>query len=128
MPLVVESIAVFRAAVVAIVLTLVAGPNASLLCAVWCHAETAAARPCEHPDLSSTPGVRSNDSCPDIPAVTTAFVREDERRGVSSPHGQIAVLLPPFQFVAPPRSSEFGRELRQRPLREARPLGVTLQI
>ncbi|HEU4688320.1 MAG TPA: hypothetical protein VFS23_08175 [Vicinamibacterales bacterium] len=116
----------FRAAVLSIVLTLVAGPNASLLCAVWCHPEAAAAGPCEHRDATTT--ITSNDSCPDIAAVTTAFVREDVRRGVSSSEGQIAVLVAPFEFVAPPQSSLFGRELRQHPPLEARPLVVTLRI
>jgi len=126
LPLLAVSIDVFRAAVLSIVLTLVAGPNSSLLCAVWCHPETATAGPCEHPDPMSTPSITSNDSCPDIPAVTTAFVREDVRRGVFSSEGQAPV--PPFQFVAPPESSAFGRELRRHPPREARPLVVTLRI
>ena len=118
----------FRAAVLSIVLTLVAGPDASLLCAIWCHPEIATAGPCEHPDPMSTPGVTSNDSCPGMAAVTTAFVREDVRRDVSSSAGQIPLLIPPFQFVAPPRASELGRELRQQRPLEARPLVVSLRI
>lgn len=128
LPVVVASIDVFRAAVLSIVLTLVAGPNASLLCAVWCHPETATAGPCEHPDPASTPGVTSSDSCPDVAAVTTAFVREDVRYGAPSSEGQIAILVGPFQFVAPPQASDFGRELRHHQPLEARPLVVTLRI
>lgn len=118
----------FRAAVLSIVLTLVAGPHASLLCAVWCHPEAAAAEPCEHRDATETPNVTANDSCPDIVAVTTAFVREDVRRGVSASDGQTAVLAPPFQFVAPPTTPEFGGESRQHPPLEARPLVFALRV
>jgi hypothetical protein len=122
------SIHVFRAAVLSIVLTLAAGPNASLLCAVWCHPEAAAAEPCEHRDATYTANVTANDSCPDIAAVTTAFVREDVRSGVSASDGQTAVLVPPFQFVAPPTALEFGGEFRPHPPREARPLVLALRI
>lgn len=118
----------FRAAVLSIVLTLVAGPNASLLCAVWCHPEAAAAGPCEHRGPTDTPSVTASDSCPDMAAVTTAFVREDVRRGVSASEDQTAVLVPPFQFVAPPTTPEFGGEFRQHPPLEARPLVLALRI
>ena len=119
------SVQVFRAALLSIVLTLAVGPTASLLCAVWCHPEAAAAEPCEHRD---TPNVTANDSCPDIAAVTTAFVREDVRRGVSASDGQTVVLVPPFQFVAPPTAPAFGGEFRQYPPLEARPLVLALRI
>jgi len=105
-----------------------AGPNASLLCAVWCYPEAAAAGPCEHRDPTDTPNVTTNDSCPDIEAVTTAVVREDVRRGVSASDGQTAVLVPPFRFVAPPTTPAFGGEFRQHPPLEARPLVLALRI
>lgn len=123
------SIHVFRAAVLSIVLTLVAGPNASLLCAVWCHPEAAAAAErCEHPDATDTANVTANGSCPDTAAVTPALVREDVRRGISASDGQAAVLVPSFQFVARPTTPEFGGESRQHPPLEARPLVLALRI
>ena len=117
----------FRAAVLSIVLMLVAGPQAPLLCAVWCHAEASAAGPCEHPDTASAPIVTANGSCPDIAEASTAFVREDPRRGASASDGQHAVVVPPFQFVAPP-TPEFRREPGQHPPLEARPLVLALRI
>lgn len=117
----------FRAAVFSIVLTLAVGPNASLLCAIWCHPDAAAAGPCEHPQTTSIPSVTTDDSCPAIAAGSTAFVREDMRRGVSTSHAQNAVVVPPFQFTPPPRHLVSTREAAQSPPIETRPL-VTLRI
>jgi hypothetical protein len=121
------SIDVFRAAVLSIVLALVAGPNASLLCAVWCHPEAATAGPCEHPDPTSTPSIAGNDSCPDIAASSTALVREDVRREVSAP-AQHAVLVARFQFAPPPHHSASAREVANRSTLEAHPLVLALRI
>ena len=118
----------FRAAVLSIVLTLAVGSTASLLCAVWCHPEAAAAGPCEHPNPTSTPSVTSNDSCPDIAAASTAFVREDVRRGVSAPDALQAVVVAPFQFTPPPSHPASVRESAQRSLLDARPLVLALRI
>lgn len=122
------SIGVFRTAVLSIVLTFVAGPNASLLCAVWCHPEPAAAGPCEHRDPTGTPSVTTNHGCPEIAAGTAALVREEVRRGVSTSDGQHAVVVPPFHFVPPPTPPEFGPEPGQHPPLEARPLVLALRI
>ena len=119
------SIDVFRAAVLSIVLTLVAGPDASLLCAVWCHPEAATAGPCEHPDPTSTPSITANDSCPDIAASSTALVREDVRRGASA---QQAVLVARFQLARPPSNLASARDAGQRSPLEARPLVLPLRI
>jgi hypothetical protein len=122
------SINVFRAAVLAIVLTLAVGPNASLLCTVWCHPDAASTGSCEQADPTSTPSVTRKDGCPDNAAGTSALVREDVRRGVSASDGQHAVVVAPFQFVAPPTPREFGREPGQHPPLEARPLVLALRI
>jgi len=119
---------VFRAAVLSIMLTLVAGPNASLLCALWCHPEAAPAGPCEHPDQTSTPSITANGSCPDIPTSSTALVREDLRRGVSAPAAQQAVLVARFQFAPPPSPSASAGESGQRTALEVRPLVLALRI
>jgi hypothetical protein len=122
------SIDVFRATVLSIVLTLVAGQNASLLCAVWCHPEAAAAGPCEHPDQTSTPSITQNGSCPDIPASSIALVREDVRRGVSAPAAQHAAPVVRFQFAHLPSHSASAGESGQRTAPEARPLVLPLRI
>jgi hypothetical protein len=118
---------VLRAAVFSIVLTLAAGPNTSLLCALWCHpADTAG--PCEHGDRTRTPSITANDSCPDVVGTSTAFVREDGRRGVSAPQAQPLVHLAPFQFGPPLSHRLSARGSGQPPPLEARPLVLALRV
>ena len=117
----------FRAAVLSIVLALAVGPHGSL-CAVWCHPETATTGACEHQDPTSSPRVSGDDSCSDIAAGLTAFVREDVRRGVSASDVQHAVVVPPFQSVPPSTPSALGREPGQPPFLKARPLVLALRI
>ena len=127
LPLRLASIDVFRAAVLSIVLTLAVGPNASLLCAVWCHPD-ASTGSCEHSDPTSTPSVTAKDGCPDIAAGMSALVREDVRRGVSASDAQYAVVGTPSQFGPPPTSPEFGPEPGQHPPPETKPLILALRI
>ena len=118
----------FRAAVLSIVLALVAGPQVPLLCAVWCHPEAAAATLCEHPDTAGALSVTANDSCPDIAAASTAFVREDVRRGVSAADPQHPAVVRALEYIRPPNSPEFGRVPGKHPPLEGRPLVLTLRI
>ena len=119
---------VFRAAVLSIVLTLVVGPNASLLCAAWCAPKAATAGPCEHQDPASAASITTNDSCPDIDASSTALLREDTRRGSSAPWAQQAVLVARSLFAPSPSHSASTGESAQRSLLEARPLVLALRI
>lgn len=109
------SIDVFRAAVLSFVLTLVAGPSASLLCALWCHPEAVTTGPCEHSNPTSTPNVTANDDCPDVATIATVFVREDVRRGTSAAQAHHAVDPAPFLFGPPPNHAgsvaESGRRV-----------------
>ena len=116
----------FRAAVFSIVLTLVAGPNASLLCAVWCHLQTANAGSCEHPTPTDTPSLTSNDSCPDVTAVSTAVVRDDVRRGASAPDPQAVRVA--FQFAPQPRVRSSVDEAARVFRLDGGPLGRALRI
>ena len=118
----------FRAAVLSIVLALVATPQVPLLCAVWCHSEASAAGPCEHPDTGSALSVTANDSCPDIAAASTAFVREDVRRGVAAADPQHVAVVRGLEYLRPPHSPEFGREREQHSPLEVRPLLLALRI
>lgn len=118
----------FRVAVLSIVMTLAAGPGASLLCVLWCHPQAAAAEPCGHRGTTSAPGVTTNDGCPDISAGSTAFVREDLLRGVFTPQAQHAVVVPPFQFTPPSRHAALSRTTTQSRQLEARPLVLALRI
>lgn len=122
------SIDVFRIAVLSIVLALGVGPNASLLCAVWCHQEAAPIGACQHQAPTSSRSLTGTESCPDIAAATLALVREDVRRGGPASDGQHAVIVLAFQFVPPPNPTAFRREPGQHPPLEARPPVLALRI
>ena len=64
LPLEVASINVFRAALVSVVLTLAIGPNAGLLCTVWCHDDTSMG--CPHHESTTSASVRADDTCTNV--------------------------------------------------------------
>jgi hypothetical protein len=72
---------VFRAAVLSIVLTLAIAPNAAVICAVWCHPEETKTSACQHQDATTSALVTGEDSCRTVLAATTAFVRQEAKRG-----------------------------------------------
>ena len=90
---------VLQAAVLAIVLMLAVGPNATLLCSVWCHPDEAKTS-CEHQSTTASPRVTGEDSCRTVPATLTTFVREEAKRGQQT--SQLAAHVSQFGF-APPR-------------------------
>lgn len=92
----------FRAAVLSIVLTLAIGPNATLLCAVWCHPDEAKTSACQHPSATTSPSVAGEDSCRTVDARLAALVRDEAKRG-QQPTSQPAATMPRFAF-APPRT------------------------
>jgi hypothetical protein len=119
---------VFRAAVVSIVLTLAAGQSAALLCSVWCHPPEAGTDACEHQHQATLPSATGNDSCTQLAAGVTAFVREDVQRGVSAPDAKHGVVVAGLQFAPPPAHSTSGRQLRQQTPLRASPLILALRI
>jgi hypothetical protein len=128
LPLCVTSTDVFRAAVVSIVLTLAAGQSAALLCSVWCHPPEAGTDACEHQHQATLPSATGNDSCTQLAAGVTAFVREDVQRGVSAPDAKHGVVVAGLQFAPPPAHSTSGRQLRQQTPLRASPLILALRI
>jgi len=119
---------VFRAAVVSIVLTLAVGQNTGLLCSVWCHPPEAATGACEYQHHATSPSVTGDDSCPQLRAGATTFVREDLRRGASAPDVQHNVVVRGFDFAPPPMHPTFGRRLAHQTRPQASPLILALRI
>ena len=96
----------FRAAVLVVVLMLAGGPNATLLCAVWCHPEEAKSSACQHQDAITPPSVTREDSCGTVAGTFTALVR-DEVKG-RQPVPQTAAFAPEVALASSrmaPRSS-----------------------
>jgi hypothetical protein len=124
----VASIDVFRTALVSIVLTLTLGQNAALLCVVWCHPQHGVNSACEAQVPTTSPSVTANESCAPVATGPTAFVREDGRKLGSASDGHQAIVIAPFQFVAPRPFSAHGLEHAQSTALEARPLVLALRI
>ena len=91
---------VFPAAVLSMVLAI--GPNAAVLCAVWCHPPETTSAACQHQGATTSPLVTGEDSCRTVPAAGTAFVREEARRGWQSDGTTQSVPVPPFRFAPSP--------------------------
>ena len=117
---------VFRAALFSIVMTLVFGPNASLLCQVWCPDTTSAG--CPHQDSTTSPSVSARDDCRSDVGGAVAFVREDAPRTAAGPDAQNALAVPRFLSSPPHVDLGFGFEAEQRLRLEERPLHIALRI
>ena len=114
-----------RTVALSIVLTLAVGPEAALLCKVWCHPQVAGAGACNHglvaaganashhgePAASGTsgdvegsaaPSVVWDDACPycdRVGLIAVQFLREDGRRSVSALDSLETILVSRYQFA-----------------------------
>ena len=122
------SIDVFRAALVSIVLTLTLGPNAALLCRVWCHPQQSANSACEHQVPMTVSTLTGNESCVHNAAGPTALVREDARRIASDSYAHQGTVVARFQLLPPSASSARDRERTQATPLAARSLVLALRI
>jgi hypothetical protein len=64
--------------------------------------------------LPVTPSVTTDDGCPEIAAVSTAFIPEHARRGASAPPAQDGVRVVPFEFELSPGSAVSVRDSGRR--------------
>jgi hypothetical protein len=117
---------VFRAALFSIVLTLAVGQNAGLLCRVSCDDATSAA--CPHQESTTSPSVRTGDTCANVAVGAVAFIREDGRRTAPAPDAPNALVVRRFQLVAPPTDLRPAHESGLRMRLEERPLVIALRI
>ena len=128
LPLRSASIDMFRAALVSIVLTLALGQNAALLCSVWCHSQESLISVCRHQAPTTPPSVTGSESCTQIAADPTPFVREDGVRGAFLSIEQQGVVVPRLQFVNPSSLAAQGLNQEQPAPLEPRPLVLALRI
>jgi hypothetical protein len=77
----------YRAFTLSIALSVLAGPNAPLLCRAWCDhvLPAAAASECHHETSAEAVITAGLHSCPGVSTTTDGFVREDSRRAESAP-------------------------------------------
>lgn len=118
----------FRALVLSIALTVAAGPSAAILCRAWCNPPVAPADGCHHAASTASISVAANDTCDDRALSAAAFVREDVRRGVPSPDGPYALLVPRHHLAD--TTSDDSRRQNSWPesALEKRPLATNLRI
>ena len=121
---------VFRAAFLTIVLTLVVGPDASLLCRVWCDQHPPAAKECHHRDSGRTsPTVANSTTCDNVAGEAFVFLREDAPRTASAPIGDHAIeILPLYRLAASTIDSPLDYEPEYEWAQEKRPLVTTLRL
>jgi hypothetical protein len=119
---------VFRAAVLSIVLTLANGPNATLLCSVWCHPAEALPAECQHQDATTSPRATGDDGCRTAPARAAALVREDGKRGSATAGGDHAVAVPRFHAGRPLMATSRKYERGQLHPGAAPPVLIALRI
>lgn len=117
----------FRAALLSLVLILAAGPNAALLCGVWCHPGERMAGTCEHQTQTATPCIEPTDDC-GIIGTPVVFVREDARRNAAVPDVDGAVAIARFAFAVPAAGTRSAYEPSGRLLLQLRPLVLALRI
>ncbi|MGE0361652.1 MAG: hypothetical protein AB7R67_13120 [Vicinamibacterales bacterium] len=106
-----------------VVVMLLVGPSASLVCLSWCDPVAAAAASCHHEQSGAVTGIGSDDTCRDA-VPDSAALREESRR-----RGDDATLMAHAAFqvapVATPRSPGTRAQL---PSHLKRPLVTPLRI
>ena len=88
----------FRAVLVSIVLTLAVGPDAALLCRVWCNPQSAAASGCHHEGSSISPVVAGDSSC-DRELGAGTFLRQEAGRLAGAVVVAHAIVVPRYQIA-----------------------------
>jgi hypothetical protein len=116
----------FRAALIAVLLTLAIGQNSRLLCRVWCDSHIVSTPPCTH---ETTPDgtIVIDASCDVAVEETTAFIREDRRRGSSAIDRLTLLTIAGFQLPSP-AAHVHPRLATARALRSAAPPIVALRV
>ena len=110
----------YRATALSLVLILLAGPSAGVLCKAWCNPAEAGATGCHyHPSPSAT--LTGTDDCGKV-VLSSAVLAKEDVRALSSPDARHAVLVPRYQYSVSTSAAHPGDEpgcaspLAQRPL------------
>jgi hypothetical protein len=118
---------VFRAALFSIVFALVAGPEATLLCKVWCPSE-ASASDCRHHGQASSVRVKTADHCDAADPSVVAVTQEDGRPVAPDSGARHAVPRQRFELVRPHQGTQTVELWARENVLETRPLEKTLRL
>lgn len=117
-----------RAAVLSIVLTSLAGPNATLLCRIWCDSHQPARTDCHHDQTGTTPAVTGVGDCDDMVVTGAVFVQEGARRGVTDRDADDAIFVARYQLAPSASKAGLGSGLGRGSPPDKRPHVVALRI
>lgn len=117
----------FRAALFSIVLALVAAPEATLLCKVWCPSE-AGARDCRHHGWASSVALQTTDRCDAAAPSVVAVTGEAGRRDAPDAGARHAVPRQPFALVPSHQATDTVEFWARENVLEARPLETILRL
>ena len=118
----------FRVTLLSVVLTLLVGPHATLLCKAWCDPADAARAGCHHDGATRSPRVSGSDNCGIVVLSNAILVRDDAGRGLSDPNAPHAVVGPRDRFPASANEIRFGREPGREWSLPQRPVVTALRI
>ena len=116
-----------RAFVLLAVLTLAAGPDAALLCGIWCDQGGPDAGACQHEAVANAPVVSAGDCCPEE-ALAFSVVPFKARFTVSPPDGAYATVGLHLRFAIPTTHVRPGHESAGHGSFDNRPLATILRI
>ena len=111
-----------------IVLSLAVGQDLPLLCRTWCAGHAVVASESHHTNSSRMPGVAGSENCDDVVVASTAVLREDVRRDVSSRNANQAIPVPRYQLAQLTIGAGPGQEPWREWSLEKGPLSTALRI
>lgn len=114
----------FKAVALSIALTLVVGPNASMLCRTWCDQQAVTTSGCHHEKPATSPGTTVDDCCRNTALSTAGVVPH----AVSAPDVDHAIWTSRFQIAPSTRDPRPGQEPGREGSLERRPLSTVLRI
>ena len=118
---------VLRATVLSIIVTLMAGPNASMLCKAWCAPATAAATKCHYQHGSPSSTLTGTEDCGQAVLHSVIVIKEETRRGAPSSDSQ-AVIVPRHQRAISSSAAHLRRDPGCTWSLAQRPLAIALRI
>lgn len=118
-----------RVAAVVIALTLAIGPDAALLCGLWCDQHAVAEAGCQHGDPAPSTRVAAAGDCCDAAVVAVAAILPRDARGsLTSPDADFAMPVHVRLAVREAATVLPGHQPGRRWSLDARPLATALRI